>query len=92
MPNGTCGVISFGIKGGRENAEKFMAGLKLGMIATHVADARTCCLHPASSTHRQMTEEELKAAGVPSDLVRLSVGLENADDLIEDISKALSEI
>ena len=92
MPQGTCGVISFGIKGGREKAEKFMAGLKLGMIATHVADARTCCLHPASSTHRQMSEEELKAAGVPSDLVRLSVGLENADDLIEDISSALSAV
>lgn len=92
MPNGTCGVISFGVKGGRKNAEKFMAGLKLGMIATHVADARTCCLHPASSTHRQMSEEELNAAGVPSDLIRLSVGLENVDDLIADISKALKSV
>ncbi len=92
MPNGTCGVISFGVKGGRKNAEKFMAGLKLGMIATHVADARTCCLHPASSTHRQMSEEELNAAGVPSDLIRLSVGLENVDDLIADISEALKSV
>lgn len=92
MPNGTCGVISFGVKGGRKNAEKFMAELKLGMIATHVADARTCCLHPASSTHRQMSEEELNAAGVPSDLIRLSVGLENVDDLIADISEALKSV
>lgn len=90
MPNGTCGVISFGIKGGRASAEKFMANLKLGMIATHVADARTCCLHPASSTHRQMTDEELMAAGVPSDLIRLSVGIENVDDLLSDISNALN--
>ena len=92
MPNGTCGVISFGVKGGRASAEKFMAGLKLGMIATHVADARTCCLHPASSTHRQLSEEELVAAGVPSDLIRLSIGLENVDDLMEDISNALKAI
>lgn len=92
LPNGSSGVISFGVKGGRKNAEKFMAGLKLGMIATHVADARTCCLHPASSTHRQMSEEELAAAGVPSDLVRLSVGLENVDDLISDISGALEAV
>ncbi len=92
MPNGTCGVISFGVKGGRKAAEKFMAELKLGMIATHVADARTCCLHPASSTHRQMSEEELIAAGVPSDLIRLSVGLENVNDLLADIGNALSKI
>ncbi len=92
LPNGSCGVISFGVKGGRAAAEKFMAGLKLGMIATHVADARTCCLHPASSTHRQMSDDELKAAGVAPDLVRLSVGLENANDLICDIENALNSI
>ncbi len=92
MPHGTCGVISFGVKGGRKSAEKFMSELKLGMIATHVADARTCCLHPASSTHRQMSEEELVAAGVPSDLIRLSVGLENVNDLLADIENALSKI
>ncbi|WP_149554792.1 O-acetylhomoserine aminocarboxypropyltransferase/cysteine synthase family protein [Treponema pectinovorum] len=92
LPNGSCGVISFGLKGGRAAAEKFMSCLKLGMIATHVADARTCCLHPASSTHRQLSEDELKAAGVPSDLIRLSVGLENVDDLIKDFTNALSSI
>ncbi|MBR4321525.1 O-acetylhomoserine aminocarboxypropyltransferase/cysteine synthase family protein [Treponema sp.] len=92
LPKGSCGVISFGVKGGRKSAEKFMGELKLGMIATHVADARTCCLHPASSTHRQMNEEELVAAGVPSDLIRLSVGLENVNDLIADIENALSRI
>ncbi len=92
LPHGSCGVISFGVKGGRKNAEKFMAELKLGMIATHVADARTCCLHPASSTHRQLSEEELAASGVPSDLIRLSVGIENVDDLIKDIENALSSI
>lgn len=92
LPNGSCGVVSFGVKGGRASAEKFMAGLKLGMIATHVADARTCCLHPASSTHRQMNDEELLAAGVAPDLVRLSVGLENADDLIADIKNALAAL
>ena len=92
MPNGTCGVISFGVKGGRATAEKFMANLKLGMIATHVADARTCCLHPASSTHRQMSDEELVAAGVSPDLIRLSVGIENADDLINDVSSALKSL
>ena len=92
MPNGTCGVVSFGVKGGREAAEKFMKALKLGAIETHVADARTCCLHPASATHRQMTDEELIAAGVSADLVRLSCGIENADDLIADIDAALSKI
>lgn len=92
MPNGTCGVISFGVKGGRAAAEKFMANLKLGMIATHVADARTCCLHPASSTHRQMSDEELVAAGVSPDLIRLSVGIENAADLINDVSSALKAL
>ena len=89
MPNGTCGVISFGVKGGRAAAERFMAGLKLAMIATHVADAHTCVLHPASSTHRQMTDAELEAAGVAPDMVRFSVGIENVDDIIADINQAL---
>ena len=89
MPNGTCGVISFGCTGGREAAERFMKNLKVAHIATHVADAATCCLHPASSTHRQMSDEELAAAGVPGDMVRLSVGLEDASDLIADIDQAL---
>jgi len=92
MPNGTCGVVSFGVKGGREAAEKFMAGLKIAAIETHVADARSCCLHPASTTHRQMNDEELAAAGVPSDLIRLSCGLESYVDLIEDIKEALENI
>ena len=89
MPNGTCGVVSFGVKGGRKAAEKFMKQLKLAAIETHVADARTCCLHPASATHRQMNDEELLAAGVSGDLVRLSCGLESADDLIDDLAQAL---
>ncbi len=92
MPNGACGVVSFGVKGGRKAAENFMQHLKLAAIETHVADARTCCLHPASSTHRQMNEEELQAAGVSGDLVRLSCGLENADDLIADLAQALDQI
>ena len=92
MPSGTCGVVSFGIKGGRSAAEKFMKALKIAAIETHVADARSCCLHPASSTHRQMSDEELSRAGVPSDLVRLSCGLESYEDLIEDIKSALSEV
>ena len=92
MPNGTCGVISFGVKGGRDAAEKFMAGLKIAAIETHVADARSCCLHPASTTHRQMSDAELIAAGVSADLVRLSVGLEDADDLIADIAQALEAV
>lgn len=92
MPEGTCGVISFGVKGGRSAAETFMKHLKLAIIATHVADAHTCVLHPASSTHRQLTDEELVAGGVAPDLVRLSVGLENADDLIEDLEQALASI
>ena len=92
MPKGTTGVVSFGLKGGRKAAEAFMKNLKIAAIETHVADARTCCLHPASSTHRQMTEEELTAAGVPSDLVRLSCGLEDAEDLIADIAQALEAI
>lgn len=92
MPNGTCGVVSFGVNGGRKAAEKFMSELKIAAIETHVADARTCCLHPASSTHRQLTDDELAACGVSADLVRYSCGLENKDDLIEDISQALDKI
>ena len=92
MPNGTCGVVSFGVKGGRKAAEAFMGHLKTAAIETHVADARTCCLHPASSTHRQMNDAELAAAGVPGDMVRLSCGLESAEDLIEDIAQALEAI
>ncbi len=92
MPNGTCGVVSFGVKGGRPAAEKFMKNLKLGMIATHVADARTCVLHPASSTHRQMTDQELIAGGVGPDLIRLSVGIENVEDLLEDVAQALASL
>ncbi|MBQ9071187.1 MAG: O-acetylhomoserine aminocarboxypropyltransferase/cysteine synthase [Clostridia bacterium] len=92
MPNGTCGVVSFGIKGGRAAAEAFMKSLKVAAIETHVADAHSCCLHPASSTHRQMSEEELTAAGVPSDLVRLSCGIESYRDLIADIEGALNNI
>ena len=89
MPNGTCGVVSFGVKGGRSAAEKFMKNLKIAAIETHVADARTCCLHPASATHRQMNDAELAAAGVSPDLVRFSCGIENSDDLIADIKQAL---
>lgn len=92
MPNGTCGVVSFGVKGGRSAAEKFMKELKIIAIETHVADARSCCLHPASATHRQMSDEELIAAGVPSDLVRLSCGIENYKDLIADIDAALATV
>ena len=92
MPNGTCGVVSFGVKGGRKAAEQFMKHLKLAAIETHVADARTCCLHPASATHRQMNDEELLAAGVSADLVRYSCGIENADDLIADLAQALESV
>ena len=92
MPKGTCGVVSFGIKGGREAATVFMDSLKLAAIVTHVADARTCCLHPASTTHRQLTDEQLEECGVSPDLVRFSVGIENADDIIEDIQQALDKI
>ncbi len=91
LPNGSCGVVSFGVKGGRKAAEEFMKKLKLIAIETHVADARSCCLHPASATHRQMNDEELIAAGVSGDLVRLSCGLENAEDLIADIKQALGD-
>lgn len=92
MPNGTCGVVSFGFKGGRKAAEQFMKSLKVASIETHVADARTCCLHPASATHRQMNDEELIAAGITNDLVRYSCGIENVQDLIEDIAQALDTI
>ena len=92
LPKGSCGVISFGIKGGRQAAEEFMGHLTLASIETHVADSRTCCLHPASSTHRQMNDEQLEAAGVSPDLIRLSVGLENIDDLIDDVKSALERI
>lgn len=87
--DGTCGVVSFGVKGGRKAAEEFMKGLKIVAIETHVADARSCCLHPASSTHRQLTDKELVDAGVSPDLVRLSCGIENSQDLIDDIKQAL---
>ena len=92
LPNGSCGVVSFGVKGGRKAAESFMKNLKLAAIETHVADARTCCLHPASATHRQMNDEELAAAGVSPDLVRFSCGIESAADLIADIKQALDNM
>ncbi len=92
LPNGSCGVMAFAVKGGRDTAVKFMDSLRLMTIATHVADARTCLLHPASHTHRQLTEEQLLEAGVAPDLIRLSVGLENADDLIADLQQALDKI
>lgn len=92
MPKGTCGVISFGLKGGRDISVSFMDKLKLAAIVTHVADARTCVLHPASHTHRQLSEEELVEAGVQPDLIRFSVGIENADDIIADLEQALAEI
>ena len=91
LPGGSCGVISFGLKGGRKGAENFMEHLKLGAIETHVADSRTCCLHPASTTHRQMTDAELEAAGVGADLIRLSCGLENTQDLIADLAQAIEK-
>ncbi len=92
LPKGSCGVVSFGVKGGRKAAEAFMKELKLCAIETHVADARTCCLHPASATHRQMSDAELEAAGVSPDLVRLSCGIESADDLIADLAQALETV
>lgn len=92
LPDGSCGVVSFGVKGGRKAAESFMKNLKLAAIETHVADARSCCLHPASATHRQMNDQELEAAGISADLVRFSCGIENADDLIADIKQALDNI
>ena len=92
MPDGTCGVVSFGVKGGREAASRFMAGLELASIATHVADAKTCVLHPASHTHRQLTDEQLKEAGISAGLIRMSVGIENVDDIIADIEQALQTV
>lgn len=92
MPNGTCGVVSFGIKGGRKAATVFMDSLRLAAIVTHVADARTCCLHPASTTHRQLTDKELEECGVTPDLLRFSCGIEDADDIIADIQQALDKI
>ena len=92
MPGGTCGVVSFGFHGGRAAAEKFMKSLKLIAIETHVADARSCCLHPANATHRQMNDEELVACGITADLVRLSCGIEDAEDLIADVAQALDQI
>lgn len=92
MPNGTCGVLAFAIKGGRDQSIKFMDSLKLAAIATHVADSQTCLLHPASHTHRQLSDEQLKEAGIAPDLIRLSVGIENVDDIIEDIKQALEQI
>ena len=92
MPNGTCGVVSFGIKGGRAAATKFMDSLQLAAIVTHVADARTCCLHPASTTHRQLTDEQLKECGVSPDLVRFGCGIEAAEDIIADIEQALEKV
>lgn len=91
LPNGSCGVVSFELAGGREAAERFMAALKIAAIETHVADARTCCLHPASSTHRQMTDVELVAAGISPAMVRMSCGLEGTDDLVADIAQALEQ-
>ncbi len=92
MPNGTCGVVSFGVKGGREAASKFMENLKLAAIVTHVADARTCVLHPASTTHRQLTDKQLEECGVGADMIRLSVGIEYVGDIIADIEQALANI
>ncbi len=89
LPKGSCGVVSFGLKGGREAASSFMKSLKIAAIETHVADARTCCLNPASSTHRQMTDEQLREAGVPAELIRISCGIEDKEDLIADIAQAL---
>ena len=92
MPNGTCGVIAFGLKGTREEAIRFMDNLKMICIVTHVADARTCVLHPASHTHRQMNEQELLEAGVQPDLIRFSVGIENIEDIIADLEQALAQV
>ncbi|MGI6100266.1 MAG: PLP-dependent transferase, partial [Kiritimatiellia bacterium] len=89
LPRGTCGVISFGVKGGREAAMRFMDSVRLAAIVVHVADARTGVLHPASTTHRQLTDEQLVAAGISPELVRLSVGIENVDDIIADLDQAL---
>ncbi len=92
LPNGTCGVVSFGVQGGRDAATRFMDGLKLAAIVTHVADARTCILHPASTTHRQLSDAQLQAAGISADLVRLSVGIEHVDDILADVDQALAAL
>ena len=92
MPNGTCGVISCGVKGGREEAAKFMEGLKLASIVIHVADLRTCVLHPASTTHRQLSDAQLEEAGVKANMIRLSVGIENPQDILDDLSQALEQL
>ena len=92
MPNGTCGVITFGLKGGRDASVKMMDSLKMVAIVTHVADARSCVLHPASHTHRQMNDQELLEAGVQPDLIRFSVGIENVDDIITDVEQALAQV
>ena len=92
MPKGSCGVIAFGLKGDRDTAVKFMDSLQMINIVTHVADARSCVLHPASHTHRQLTDEQLKAAGIAPDLIRLSVGIEDVDDILDDIKQALDQI
>ncbi|MBO5252410.1 MAG: O-acetylhomoserine aminocarboxypropyltransferase/cysteine synthase, partial [Clostridia bacterium] len=91
MPNGTCGVVSFGIKGGREAATKFMDSLELASVVTHVADLRTCVLHPASTTHRQLSDQQLEDAGVKPDLIRFSVGIENVEDILDDIKQAIEK-
>lgn len=92
LPNGSCGVVSFGVAGGRDQAEALMSRLKVAQVETHVADSHTCCLHPASTTHRQMTDEELQAAGVEPNLVRFSCGLEDTDDILEDLDQALKSL
>ena len=92
LPNGTCGVISFGVKGGREAAERFMNSLRLAAIVTHVADTRTCVLHPASTTHRQLSDKELAECGVTPDMIRFSVGIENIDDILADVDRALASV
>ena len=92
MPNGTCGVISFGVEGGREAAMKLMDSLKLAAIVVHVADAKTGVLHPASTTHRQLTDEQLVEAGIGPELIRFSVGIEDVEDIIEDLAQALEQI
>lgn len=92
MPDGTCGVVSFGLKGGRDVSVAFMDHLKLAAIVTHVADSRTCVLHPASHTHRQMTDEQLKESGIAPDLIRFSVGTEHIDDIIADLEQALQSV
>ena len=92
LPKGSCGVLAFGIKGGRETSIKFMDQLKVASIATHVADSKTCLLHPASHTHRQLSEQQLLEAGIAPDLIRLSVGIENIEDIIADLEQALNQI